>query len=90
MGVLHPDAMRANEKANPDTLYGIFGDASWTNKNRLSETLTNLIEHYSEHKLTLSNISDDKLRKSYEYLIKEFADDSGHTAAEFYTNRTVA
>jgi len=26
---------------------------------------------------------------AYEYLIKKFADDSGHTAAEFYTNRTV-
>jgi type I restriction enzyme M protein len=25
----------------------------------------------------------------YEFLIKKFADDSGHTAAEFYTNRTV-
>lgn len=25
----------------------------------------------------------------YEYLIKKFADDSGHTAQEFYTNRTV-
>jgi type I restriction enzyme M protein len=25
----------------------------------------------------------------YEYLIKKFADDSGHTAAEFYTNRTL-
>ena len=25
-------AMRAIEKANPETLYGIFGDASWTNK----------------------------------------------------------
>ncbi len=32
---------------------------------------------------------DDKLGNAYEYLIKEFADDSGHTAAEFYTNRTV-
>jgi type I restriction enzyme M protein len=78
------------EKANPDTLYGIFGDASWTNKDRLSdETLSNLIEHYSQHKLSLSNIADDKLGNAYEYLIKEFADDSGHTAAEFYTNRTV-
>src|SRR5437879_3800995 len=28
-------AMRGIEKANPETLYGIFGDASWTNKNRL-------------------------------------------------------
>ena len=90
VGVALQDAMRAIEKANPDTLYGIFGDASWTNKNRLSdETLTNLIEHYSQHKLSLSNIPDDKLGNAYEYLIKEFADDSGHTAAEFYTNRTV-
>ncbi|MBU3025904.1 type I restriction-modification system subunit M [Zobellia galactanivorans] len=90
VGVALQNAMREIEKANPDTLYGIFGDASWTNKNRLSdETLTNLIEHYSQHKLSLSNIPDDKLGNAYEYLIKEFADDSGHTAAEFYTNRTV-
>jgi len=90
VGLALQDAMRAIEKANPDTLYGIFGDASWTNKNRLSdETLINLIEHYSQHKLSLSNIPDDKLGNAYEYLIKEFADDSGHTAAEFYTNRTV-
>lgn len=51
--------------------------------------LTNLIEHYSPHTLNLSNVPDDKLGNAYEYLIKEFADDSGHTAAEFYTNRTV-
>lgn len=90
VGMALQEAMRAIEKANPDTLYGIFGDASWTNKDRLSdETLTNLIEHYSHHKLSLSNVADDKLGNAYEYLIKEFADDSGHTAAEFYTNRTV-
>lgn len=90
VGLALQNAMREIEKANPDTLYGIFGDASWTNKNRLSdETLTNLIEHYSQHKLSLSNIPDDKLGNAYEYLIKKFADDSGHTAAEFYTNRTV-
>ncbi|MBT6549768.1 MAG: SAM-dependent DNA methyltransferase [Gammaproteobacteria bacterium] len=84
------NAMRAIEQANPDTLHGIFGDASWTNKDRLSdEMLTNLIEHYSQHKLNLSKVPDDKLGNAYEYLIKEFADDSGHTAAEFYTNRTV-
>jgi len=82
--------MRAIEKANPDTLYGIFGDASWTNKDRLSdETLINLIEHYSKQKLTTANVPDDQLGNAYEYLIKQFADDSGHTAAEFYTNRTV-
>jgi type I restriction enzyme M protein len=90
VGVFLRDAMSAIEKANPNTLTGIFGDASWTNKDRLSdEILINLIEHYSKHKLNLSNIPDDQLGNAYEYLIKKFADDSGHTAAEFYTNRTV-
>lgn len=83
-------AMRTIEKANPSTLEGIFGDAGWTNKNRLSdETLINLIEHFSQHNLSLENVPNDQLGNAYEYLIKEFADDSGHTAAEFYTNRTV-
>ena len=27
--------MRTIETANPDKLYGIFGDAQWTNKDRL-------------------------------------------------------
>lgn len=90
IGLALQNAMRAIEKANPDTLEGIFGDASWTNKDRLSDAmLTNLIEHYSQHTLDLNNVPDDKLGNAYEYLIKEFADDSGHTAAEFYTNRTV-
>ena len=83
-------AMHEIETANPGTLNGIFGDASWTNKDRLSDaTLVNLIEHFSQYKLNLNNVADDKLGNAYEYLIKEFADDSGHTAAEFYTNRTV-
>lgn len=90
VGMAIQKAMRSIEKANPDALYGIFGDASWTNKNRLSdETLINLIEHYSKHQLNTESIPDDQLGNAYEYLIKEFADDSGHTAAEFYTNRTV-
>jgi len=90
VGTSLQDAMRAIEKANPETLYGIFGDASWTNKNRLSdETLINLVEHYSQHSLSIINVPDDALGDAYEYLIKQFADDSGHTAAEFYTNRTV-
>ena len=90
VGLALQNAMNAIEKANIDSLSGIFGDASWTNKDRLSdETLTNLIEHFSEYKLNLKNVPDDQLGNAYEYLIKKFADDSGHTAAEFYTNRTV-
>ena len=32
---------------------------------------------------------EDELGNAYEFLIKKFADDSGHTAQEFYTNRTL-
>jgi type I restriction enzyme M protein len=39
--------------------------------------------------LAIANLPEDELGQGYEYLIKKFADDSGHTAAEFYTNRTV-
>lgn len=90
VGLAIQAAMSAIEKANPDTLAGIFGDAAWTNKDRLSdETLVNLLEHFSAHTLSIANVPDDQLGNAYEYLIKQFADDSGHTAAEFYTNRTV-
>lgn len=90
VGMALQNAMREIEKANPDTLYGIFGDANWTNKDRLSDAiLIDLIEHYSQNKLDHASVPDDQLGNAYEYLIKEFADDSGHTAAEFYTNRTV-
>jgi type I restriction enzyme M protein len=83
-------AMRAIESANPDMLDGIFGDAPWTNRERLpDETLKNIIEHFSTQTLSVANVPEDELGNAYEYLIKKFADDSGHTAAEFYTNRTV-
>ncbi len=83
-------AMRAIESANKDKLFGIFGDAQWTNKDRLSdETMRELVEHFSSLELTITNLPEDELGQGYEFLIKKFADDSGHTAAEFYTNRTV-
>jgi type I restriction enzyme M protein len=83
-------AMRTIETANPDKLYGIFGDAQWTNKDRLSDAmLRDLVEHFSTLELAVANLPEDELGQGYEYLIKKFADDAGHTAAEFYTNRTV-
>lgn len=78
------------ERANPDKLHKVFGDAIWTNKNRLPDTLLkDLIEHFSSKTLSIANCPEDELGVGYEYLIKKFADDSGHTAQEFYTNRTV-
>ena len=82
-------AMREVERANP-RLAGVFGDAPWTNKDRLPDTtLRDLVEHYSGVVLSIANVPEDELGVAYEYLIKKFADDSGHTAAEFYTNRTL-
>ena len=83
-------AFRAIEKANTDKLTGIFGDGTWTNKRRLPDRLLkDLLEHFSSKTLSIENCPEDELGYGYEYLIKKFADDSGHTAQEFYTNRTV-
>jgi type I restriction enzyme M protein len=90
VGTALQNAFRAIETASPDKLYGIFGDAQWTNKDRLSDAmLRDLVEHFNSLELTLANLPEDELGNGYEYLIKKFADDAGHTAAEFYTNRTV-
>lgn len=83
-------AMRNIEQANPDTLHGIFGDAQWTNKERLSDALLkDLIEHYSKLSLGNNNCKGDILGQAYEYLIKKFADLTNKKAGEFYTPRSV-
>jgi type I restriction enzyme M protein len=84
------DAMLTIEKANPERLTGVFGDAQWTNKERLSDTtLRDLLEHFSTQVLSLERVPEDELGQAYEFLVRKFADDSGHTAQEFYTNRTL-
>lgn len=83
-------ALREIENRNFELLNGVFGEAQWTNKNTLSDKkLIDLIEHLSTVKLSLANISHDTMGKAFEYLVKEFAKETGHTAADFYTNRTV-
>ena len=83
-------ALRGIEKANPETLYGIFGDAQWTNKERLSDTLLrDLIEHFSRISLGNAAAEADILGQAYEYLIKKFADLTNKKAGEFYTPRSV-
>jgi type I restriction enzyme M protein len=83
-------AMRGIERANPETLYGIFGDAAWSNKDRLPDSLLrDLIEHFSSIALGNAAAQADVLGQSYEYLIKKFADLSNKKAGEFYTPRSV-
>jgi type I restriction enzyme M protein len=90
VGAALQKALSGIEKANFEMLHDVFGDAQWTNKRRMSdEKMLDLIEHFSQIDLTVSNVPHDIMGEGYEYLIKKFADDSGHTAAEFYTNRTV-
>jgi len=83
-------AMRAIEQANPNKLYGIFGDTQWTNKERLPDALLrDLVDHYSKLPLSNSRVEPDVLGNAYEYLIKKFADLSNKKAGEFYTPRSV-
>jgi type I restriction enzyme M protein len=90
VGAALQQALNGIEKANFEMLHDVFGDAQWTNKRRMSdEKMLDLIEHFSQMNLGVANVPHDIMGEGYEYLIKKFADDSGHTAAEFYTNRTV-
>lgn len=90
VGLALQNALHEIERANPDTLQNIFGDAQWSNKDRLSdELLINLIEHFSQLPLSNSAVEPDILGQAYEYLIKKFADATNKKAGEFYTPRSV-
>jgi type I restriction enzyme M protein len=83
-------AMRSIEQANPNKLYGIFGDAQWTNKDRLPDALLrDLVDHFSQLPLGNTRVAPDVLGSAYEFLIKKFADLTNKKAGEFYTPRSV-
>lgn len=82
-------AFREIEKANPDMLYGIFGNVAWTNKDKLPDAkLGDLIEHFSTKTLSNVTVSPDIFGQAYENLIKRFADQSNKKAGEYYTPRS--
>lgn len=90
VGMKIEKALRGIEKANQKYLYGIFGDAQWSNKNKLPDRLLiDLIEHFSQYELSNSTVNADILGQAYEYLIKHFADLTNKKAGEFYTPRSV-
>ena len=83
-------AFREIEKANPETLYGIFGNANWTNRDKLPDRkLAELIEHFSTKTLSNAAVAPDVFGNAYEYLIKRFADQSNKKAGEYYTPRSI-
>jgi type I restriction enzyme M protein len=90
IGLSLQNAFRAIEQANQKSLYNIFGDAQWSNKERLSDALLkNLIEHFSQLNLSNHSVEPDILGQAYEYLIKKFADATNKKAGEFYTPRNI-
>jgi len=84
-------AMLEIERANPDTLFRVFGSGDWGNREKFSdEMLKDLLEGFSAIRLGNSAVSTDVLGDAYEYLVGKFADVTRRNkAGEFYTPRSV-
>jgi type I restriction enzyme M protein len=87
--------LRAIADANPGgpgkpTLKGIvdrvdFNATTHGVRDLDDDRLSNLIEAISAKRLGLADVEPDIIGRSYEYLIRKFAENSGQSAGEFYT-----
>jgi type I restriction enzyme M protein len=85
--------LRAIAKANP-LLSGIidrvdFNATTHGVRDIDDDRLSNLIEEVSKKRLGLQDVEPDIIGRSYEYLIRKFAEGSGQSAGEFYTPKEV-
>ncbi len=85
--------MREIAKENP-LLQGIidrvdFNATTHGQRDLDDDRLSNLIEAISTKRLGLEDVEPDIIGKSYEYLIRKFAEGAGQSAGEFYTPREV-
>jgi type I restriction enzyme M protein len=81
--------LRDVAKANP-LLQGIidrvdFNATTHGQRDLADDRLSNLIEAISTKRLGLKDVEADIIGKSYEYLIRKFAEGGGQSAGEFYT-----
>lgn len=81
-------------KANP-ALEGIidrmdFNATTHGQRDIDDDRLSSLIERISEKRLGLQDVEADIIGRSYEYLIRKFAEGSGQSAGEFFTPPEVA
>ncbi|WPL18370.1 putative type I restriction enzymeP M protein [Thiorhodovibrio winogradskyi] len=81
--------MRAIARENP-LLRGIidrvdFNATTHGQRDLDDDRLSNLIEAISTKRLGLDDVEADIIGKSYEYLIRKFAEGGGQSAGEFYT-----
>ncbi len=87
------DHLRAIAKENPK-LEGIidrvdFNATTHGQRDISDDRLSALIEQISLKRLGLSDVELDIIGRSYEYLIRKFAEGSGQSAGEFYTPKEV-
>ena len=80
--------------ANNDLLDGVIDTVDYNATTRGQreiddDRLSNLIEAISQKRLGLNDVEPDIIGRSYEYLIRKFAEGSGQSAGEFYTPREV-
>jgi type I restriction enzyme M protein len=81
--------LRAIADANP-LLKGIidridFNATTHGQRDIDDDRLSNLIEEISAKRLGLADVEPDIIGRSYEYLIRKFAEGGGQSAGEFYT-----
>jgi type I restriction enzyme M protein len=81
--------LRAIADANP-LLKGIidridFNATTHGQRDIDDDRLSNLVEKISAKRLGLADVEPDIIGRSYEYLIRKFAEGSGQSAGEFYT-----
>lgn len=89
LGAFLTEAMREVAKLNPLLAGTIdvedFNDSYQGQRVVSDERLKSLIEVLSQHRLGLEDTEPDILGRAYEYLIRNFAANSGKRAGEFYT-----
>src|SRR5205085_1664715 len=90
VGEVLTSAMRSVANANKE-LVGVF-TVDWNQpapdgKGKLiaNEIVSALVQHFHTVNLSNASVQPDVLGRAYEYLIKQFADDAGAKAGEFFT-----
>jgi type I restriction enzyme M protein len=90
IGVMLNKIFEKITNANSPKLDKIFDDLDFANSDRFpNEILQRIINHFSKHKFGENYYSSDVLGDAYEYLIQQFAADSGKKGGEFYSPREV-
>jgi type I restriction enzyme M protein len=90
IGVALDKGFAAIERENT-SLEGVLTTTKFGDKDKLSdEVLQRLLRHFNTYSLKNQDLyTPDILGDAYEYLIKQFADDSGKKGGEFYSPRGV-